>query len=294
MIELRIRRRLFTAHGELTLEVDERVARGEMLALFGESGAGKTTLLRILAGLDRPDEGRIVVDGVVWFDSATRTALPVHRRSLGFVFQEPALFPNMTVRENLAYALPGRKTEGDAWLAHLLRETELTRLADRLPTQLSGGQAQRVAFARAVARRPSVLLLDEPLSALDAPMRARLRKVVLSLHRELGLTSVLVSHDVGEVMRLADRMLVMEVGRLTSRGTPVEVFAGEPAATGTDESTIPAEVLRVEETSDGSCLLHVLVNDRVVKVPAPEGRAAVGDSILLSTGSVRVHGTPGK
>lgn len=279
MIEFRIRKKLFMAQGERTLDVEQRVERGEMLALFGESGVGKTTLLRILAGLERPDHGRIVVDGVVWFDSSQGTSLPVHRRSLGFVFQKPALFPNMTVRANLAYGIRRMHAGHEAWLTHLLRKTELSHFADRPPDQLSGGQAQRAALARAVARRPSVLFLDEPLSALDAPMRGRLHKVLRELHSELGLTTLLVSHDVGEVARLADRVLVLKDGKVTDCGTPGEVFTGESS---TEKPAVPAEVLRIEATA-GGVLLHVLLNDRLVKIPAPEGYATVGNSILLST-----------
>ncbi|MDZ4378071.1 MAG: ABC transporter ATP-binding protein, partial [Xanthomonadaceae bacterium] len=157
---------------EIFRDLDLAVAAGETVAIVGASGAGKSTLLRMLAGLSQPNSGRIVVDGEPWFDSAKKINLPPQQRAIGFVFQDYALFSNLTVRQNVAYAAD----KGQAsWVVRLLAMTGLTELQDSLPARLSGGQKQRVALARALARKPKLLLLDEPLSALDGALRAQLQ-----------------------------------------------------------------------------------------------------------------------
>jgi molybdate transport system ATP-binding protein len=210
--------------GSLDLAVDLSVADGEVLAVLGPNGAGKSTLLRVLAGLLPPDGGRIAVDGTVWDDDAVH--LPAHRRSLGMVFQDALLFPHLTVAENVAFGLRTRgagRTERSAAAADWLARVGLDGLGDRRPAQLSGGQAQRAALARALVGDPALLLLDEPLSALDARTRLAVRA---ELRRHLGAfpgSTVLVTHDPVDAMALADRVLVVEDGRVAQAGTPEEV-----------------------------------------------------------------------
>ncbi|NEU94746.1 ABC transporter ATP-binding protein [Bradyrhizobium uaiense] len=198
------------------------IARGETLVLLGPSGCGKTTMLRIIAGLELPDVG-----GKVLFDGKDMTSVPIERRNVGMVFQSYALFPNMTVADNIAYGLKIRgvaRDERAARVAELVALTNITGLENRRIDQLSGGQRQRVALARAVAIRPGILLLDEPLTALDAALRDRLRGELNRLLRALGITTIYVTHDQAEAMELGDRIVVMRKGAIAQIGTPREVY----------------------------------------------------------------------
>lgn len=215
-LRIDIAHRLHGPAGSFDLLADLAVARGEFVVLAGPSGAGKTTLLRILAGFQRPDRGRVLVGGTVWTDRDRRIQLPVRRRPIGFVFQDYALFPNMTVRGNLDYALGRGAPAGEA--ARLLELTGLEGLAGAYPATLSGGQKQRLALIRALARRPQLLMLDEPLSALDPDLRLRLQDELLRLHRIFGTTTLMVSHDPLEIARLADRVIRLEGGRVVADG----------------------------------------------------------------------------
>jgi len=205
--------------------VNLAAARGEFVALLGPSGSGKTTLLRILAGLEFADGGRLLFDGQ---DVAAHGA---GERNVGFVFQHYALFKHMTVAENVSFGLrvkprDKRPSKGaiDLQVNELLRLVQLERLGDRYPSQLSGGQRQRVALARALAIQPGVLLLDEPFGALDAKVRKELRRWLRRLHDDMQLTSIFVTHDQEEALELADRIAVMNDGRIEQIGTPAEVY----------------------------------------------------------------------
>jgi sulfate/thiosulfate transport system ATP-binding protein len=200
-------------------DIDLRVEAGEFVALLGPSGSGKTTLLRIMAGLDRPDFGD------VWIDGQDMTDVPARLRRIGFVFQHYALFRHMTVFENVAFGLRiQRKPPSRAAIAQqvgtLLERMQIAELAARRPDQISGGQRQRVALARALAIQPRLLLLDEPFGALDAEVRKGLRHWLRGLHRDLGLTSVFVTHDQEEALELADRIAIMRDGLIVQYDTP--------------------------------------------------------------------------
>jgi iron(III) transport system ATP-binding protein len=197
---------------------------GEMVALLGPSGCGKTTVLRCLAGFLRPDRGTVVLDGRVLDDEAG-AHVPPERRGLGVVFQEHALFPHLSVADNVAFGLRAlRPAARRARVAEVLRLVGLAGLEARRPNELSGGQQQRVALARAIAPRPRLLLLDEPFSSLDALLRAEMRAEVLRVLRAEGATAVLVTHDQEEALQLADRVAVMQGGRIEQVGTPEEVY----------------------------------------------------------------------
>jgi len=201
--------------------VDLAIERGEIFALLGPSGCGKTTLLRMLAGFETPDRGRIVLDG------QDIGGVPPHRRPVNMMFQSYALFPHMTVQGNIAFGLKQDRlpdAEIRARIAEVVKLVRLEGLENRRPDQLSGGQKQRVALARALAKRPKLVLLDEPLAALDRKLREETQFELLAIHRRLGLTFVIVTHDQDEAMTLATRMAVMEKGRVAQIGRPRDVY----------------------------------------------------------------------
>jgi sulfate transport system ATP-binding protein len=207
----------FAAVSDVTFTAPE----GAVTALLGPSGSGKSTVLRMIAGLEEPTSGRI------WMGEEELTAVSVQERRVGFVFQHYALFRHMTVAENVAFGLDVRKEskkDTRARVDELLELVQLAHYRDRYPDQLSGGQRQRVALARALAPRPQVLLLDEPFGALDARVRQDLRRWLDELHRELGVTSLLVTHDQEEALELANRIVVMHEGRIEQVGTPDEIY----------------------------------------------------------------------
>ena len=278
MIDIDARKKLIGASGEFSLHARLRREGGELATLFGESGAGKTTLLRILAGLTAADEGVIRVDGETWLDTRRRINLPPQKRRIGFVFQDQALFPHLNVRDNLAYALP--KHADHRFVDELLGLTGLLALQQRRPDTLSGGQRQRVALARALARRPAVLILHEPLSALDANTRRQLQDEILRLHKTLELNTLMISHDIPEVFKLADRVFILEDGSISRHGTPTTVFADRRC---NGKMKLPAEVLAMED--DGVLYsLTVLVGNQILNVVAGNEEVRnlhIGDKIIL-------------
>jgi putative spermidine/putrescine transport system ATP-binding protein len=216
------------ADGTAALEpLDLEVAAGETIVLLGPSGCGKTTTLRLIAGLESPDPG-----GHVFFGDSDVTHLPIERRNVGMVFQSYALFPNLDVRGNVAYGLRVRgvaAAERERRVGEMLAMMQIAPLAARRIEQLSGGQKQRVALARALAARPRALLLDEPLTALDAKLRDQLRLEINALLRRLGVTAIYVTHDQAEAMALGDRIVVIREGRVAQIGTPREIY-GAPSS----------------------------------------------------------------
>ncbi len=222
MVRIQLRKQLHAATGRLDLEVDLKIPDGAFVAVSGPSGGGKTTLLRLIAGLERPEQGVVQTAGETWLDTSRRLFVPPQKRKLGLVFQDYALFPNMTVEQNLFYAL--EKGQDKSGVQELIQITGLTELAKRYPVNLSGGQQQRLALARALVRKPSILLLDEPLSALDSAMRSKLQDYIQSLHQAFRLTTILVSHDFEEIKKLAETVFWLEEGKITRSGRPIDVF----------------------------------------------------------------------
>lgn len=219
-LELRHVRKTFgnvIAVDDFSLSVDE----GELISLLGPSGCGKTTLLRSIAGFEKVDKGEIIVEGNVIND------IPPEKRDVAIVFQSYALFPHMTVFENVAFSLMikgASKQEQEKVVKPLLEMLRISNLKDRFPRQLSGGQQQRVALARALAKKPKILLLDEPLSALDAKVREEVRVEIRRVQKELGITSIYVTHDQSEALSISDRIVVMNAGVIQQVGTPVEIY----------------------------------------------------------------------
>lgn len=222
MIEITIKKKLFAGGGDMQLNVELAINPGELVTLYGPSGAGKTSILRMLCGLSAPDEGRISVQGEVWFDSAKKINIKPQQRNVGIVFQDYALFPNMTVRQNLEYAL--EKKQPPVIVDELLELMELANLHDKKPEVLSGGQRQRVALARAIVRKPRILLLDEPMSALDTTLRLKIQDYILKVHELYRLTTILVSHDILEVIRLSKHVFLIDHGKIVNQGTPTAML----------------------------------------------------------------------
>lgn len=248
--------------------VDLEIRRGEMVCLLGPSGCGKTTLLRILAGLEAPDAG-----AVFSFDEDI-TRLPPARRDFGIVFQSYALFPNLTVGKNIAFGLDGPAERQRARVTELLELVGLSGSQDKYPAQLSGGQQQRVALARALATSPRLLLLDEPLSALDARVRIHLRGEIRALQQRLGVTTVMVTHDQEEALAMADRIVVMNAGRIEQIGSPEQIYES------------PANAFVAGFVGQANWLRGTIAND---------ARVLVAQSALAVDASVQhAPGTPAK
>ena len=221
MLKIDIQYAMLTSEGITNLEVCAEINNNELLSLFGHSGAGKTTLLRILAGLTKPGKGRIVFNDVVWFDSEKKINITPQDRNVGYMFQDYALFPNMTVEKNIGFA---QKQKSKKEVDQLITLFELETLRHQHPGKLSGGQKQRVALARALASKPTLLLLDEPLSALDWDMRSSLQLEIMKAHELMNSITLLVSHDIQEVFQLASSVLVLKNGTVIKSGKPADVF----------------------------------------------------------------------
>ncbi|MEO6013887.1 MAG: ABC transporter ATP-binding protein [Devosia sp.] len=256
--------------------VDLAFNKGEFVSLLGPSGCGKTTILRIIAGFERPTSGAIVVDG------KDITDLPPNQRKIGMVFQAYALFPNMNVADNIGFGLKiagAPRQERDARTEEMLKLIGLPGYGKRFPFELSGGQQQRVALARAIAPRPSMLLLDEPLSALDAKIRVSLREEIRAIQRELGITTVFVTHDQEEALSISDRIVVMNAGKVEQFGTPFEIY-NKPqtrfAATFVGTlNTLDAKVVDAATKT-------VSIDGQTAAIPALPARAKTGDTVALT------------
>ncbi len=280
MIEVRIHKVLRSKGGDFSLDLDLAIPEGKLITLYGPSGSGKTSLLRSLAGLLTPDRGRIARREQVWFDSQKRADLSPQKRNVGFVFQENALFPNMTVLGNLKFAQS--KGSSRELVEELIADMDLQDLRERYPDSLSGGQKQRVSLARALAQKPDILLLDEPLAALDAGMRIKLQEYILSSHRKFELTTVMVSHDLAEIVKLSDFTVVMEKGRIRNTGTPREIFmerrlSGKFQFTGTLLELDREGVIAVASVLIGN---HII---RVAAHPSEMQGLRPGDQVVVAS-----------
>ena len=254
MIEIDISKTLHGSSGVMPLRVEVNIEDGEFIALTGASGSGKTTLLRILAGLEEA-KGVIRVNNETWLKESY--SLPPQKRQIGFVFQDYALFDNMTVLENLLFA-----NNDKALAQHLLEITELLPLANRTPKTLSGGQKQRVSLARAFMRKPKLLLMDEPLSALDPTIRIKLQNEIYKLHKEFKTTTIMVSHDPSEIFKLADRIILLENGAITNFTSPEKLYLKEHNT----NLNLQGELLKLTPT-DALTIAVVAIGQQIIKVP---------------------------
>ena len=269
-----LQKKLHAAGGEMLLDVQAEIQTGEIVALYGTSGAGKTSTLRMLAGLMQPDSGHIQIGGETWFDSDKKINFAPQQRNIGLMFQDYALFPNMSVRANLEFA---QKKNADKKLVdELIEAMRLGDLQHQFPTKLSGGQQQRVALARTLAQGAKLLLLDEPLSALDSDTRHDLQGFLLAFHKKYQPTIILVSHDIGEVFRLANRVFVLESGKNIRTGTPLEVFAE-------GNEKLIGRVIEVEEEQG---FVAILIGNQVVRKKVTD-EFFVGQEITLNDFEVK-------
>lgn len=279
MIKVKAKKKLITSHGPIRLEVDFQIPDKELITLYGPSGAGKTTILRMLAGLTDPEEGLIQVDDEVWFDSDKGINRSIQERQIGFVFQDYNLFPNMTVRENLEYALKDKKDED--LVEEFLEMVHLTELKNRKPDTLSGGQKQRVALIRALLRQPKIFLLDEPLSALDLELRLRLQDEIFAIYNRFKIPTIFVTHDLSEVFKLAHQILIVEKGQITRSGKPSEIF-GEDALSG--KFKFVGNILELQR-EDFLYIVTVQIGNNLTKVVATQEEAKdwrIGDRVLVA------------
>lgn len=280
MIYLDFQKKLYSTQGEVLLKVQCSLKMRELITLFGKSGAGKTTILRILAGLTTPDFGIIKVQDSIWFSSKDKINIPPQKREIGFVFQDYALFPNMSIEENLLFALPKR---GDKkHIEELLEIVELQNFRKVKPSMLSGGQQQRVALIRALVRNPKILLLDEPFSALDASMSQRLQEELLKIHQKFELTTFFVSHNLADVFYLSQYVLHLNNGVVDRQGTPSEVFLKDlPSGKFRQSGTI------VEISVNGLvAIVRVLAGNWSIEVVVSKSEGEnlkVGDLVLVSS-----------
>lgn len=286
MINISILKELQSISGTMNLDVEFHVSSGKLLTLYGKSGAGKTTILKIIAGLLKPDSGNIIVNGKSWFDAVKNIDLRTQKRNIGFVFQEYSLFPNMSVRENLNFALT--KGQDEKIVSDLIEIIDLGDLQKRNPDTLSGGQKQRVALARTLVQRPEVLLLDEPLSALDDEMRIRLQQYILKVHQEFKLTTILISHDISEIIKMSDYLMELDNGKIIKRGTTKEIFMLNSTEGGIE---LFGEIIKIEmlETAAnvtvliGRDLINVTMELNAVK------ELRTGEKIIISSESFDPH-----
>lgn len=280
MIDIAANKLLKSHSGQFQLDVDLKIASGSFMAIVGKSGAGKTSLLKILAGLLSPDGGTIRHNEKLWFDKKQKVNVAAQHRQVGFVFQDYALFPNMTVKENLIF-VAGDRRKNNA-VEEILESMEIQALANRKPASLSGGQQQRVALARALARKPSILLLDEPFASLDSETALILQDVVVRMHKQFCLTTVLVSHNASDIYRLADEVAMMEGGKISRHGQPHEVFhhneiSGKVQLTGEVIKVVPADCVYVLYAACGNQVVKVIITKKEATALKP------ADKILISS-----------
>ena len=274
MISLNIKKELHGSNGVMNLDINLSLQNGEFVALSGVSGSGKTTLLRVLAGLEEAF-GEIIVDGEIWLNENIKK--PIQKRDIGFVFQDYALFPNLSVIDNLLYV----KKDKDL-AKQLLSLTDLYELKNRYPNSLSGGQKQRVSLCRALMKRPKILLMDEPLSALDPHMRLKLQDEILTLHKEFKTTTIMVSHDPSEMYKLASRVLVLKDGKIIDDGLPKDILLKTQGSQKFSFEGVLLDIIKVDVIN----IAIVAIGQQIVEVVISNIEAQnliIGEKVNVST-----------
>ncbi|NPA51466.1 MAG: ATP-binding cassette domain-containing protein [Aquificae bacterium] len=279
MIEIKVKKELSSVKETFKLDVDITIKNREFITIFGKSGVGKTSLLKIIAGLIQVDYGFIKINDQIWLDTEKNINLPPQKRKIGFVFQDFALFPNMTVEQNIAFAMAKKDKN---FLKKVLEVTEIENIKHKKPDTLSGGQKQKVALARAIARKPTLLLLDEPFSSLDLETRQKLQEELKKIHDEFNLTTILVSHDFSEIFRLSDRVFLLEKGKIKKHGKPEDIFIQEKLS---GKVKLTGQILNIEK-EDIMYIITVLIGNNVIKIVAVEEEIKelnIGDNVIIAT-----------
>ena len=274
MISLNIKKELHGSNGVMNLDINLSLQNGEFVALSGVSGSGKTTLLRVLAGLEEAF-GEIIADGEIWLNEKIKK--PIQKRDIGFVFQDYALFPNLSVIDNLLYV----KKDKDL-AKQLLSLTDLYELKNRYPNSLSGGQKQRVSLCRALMKRPKILLMDEPLSALDPHMRLKLQDEILTLHKEFKTTTIMVSHDPSEMYKLASRVLVISNRKIIDDGLPKDILLKTQGSQKFSFEGVLLDIIKVDVIN----IAIVAIGQQIVEVVLSHDEARklqIGQKVNVST-----------
>ena len=280
-MKIKITKPLYGSSGKMTLDIDIEVEEGNFIAIAGESGAGKSTLLRVLAGLEEAT-GEIEISNRVWL--SRDMVLATQKRNIGFVFQDYALFENMTIEDNLLFVTKDRELAD-----HLLSITKLQELKDRFPNSLSGGQKQRVALCRALMNRPKLLLMDEPLSALDPTMRKKLQNEIAILHKEFKTTTIMVSHDPSEIYHLASRVIVLKNGKIVDDGTPKDILLKKEK---TKNLSFEGEVLDIIKT-DNKNIAIIAIGQQLIETVIDQYRIKninIGDIVTVEAKEIILGG----
>lgn len=279
MIELKYRKKLNFSSSTAFLEVDQKILKQEFLVLYGKSGSGKTSFLKILAGLMDPDEGKIISEGKSWFDKNQNIKVSPQKRNIGFVFQDYALFPNMSVKQNVEFAQDKKDL---SFLDDIFEVCGIKGLLNRKPDTLSGGQKQRTALARAIVKKPSILILDEPLSALDQETRLSLQDELVRIHKKYELTTIMVSHDLAEIAKLGHRVLVLDEGKIKEEGDPITVFSKGKVS---GKVKFVGEIIHIKK-EDIIFVLTIASGNNIVKVVATEEditSLGIGDKVMIAS-----------
>ncbi len=278
MLNIDIKKQLNGQHGAFELNVHVSLEEGSFVALYGPSGVGKTTLLQCLAGLTQAQTMNIQFKNQIWADTAAKINLSPQSRKIAYMFQDNTLFPNMTVRENISFGL--RKGGNKKMVNTLIEMMDLGELQHHKPEILSGGQKQRTALARTLVSEPCLMLLDEPFSALDAETCSRLQTEILRMQKQAGITTIIVSHHVGEIYKLSSRVLKMQKGKIVEDGDPVDVLSLQH---GHQALHVEGKILAIAPVDD-AYLLTVLADDEVMHITSSRDEAAnfnVDESVLL-------------
>ena len=274
MITIAITKALNTAGGKMILQVDFELKKCDFISLYGKSGAGKTSLLRMLSGLMQPDSGSIKTADGFWVDVNKRIYVKPQQRNIGYVFQDYALFPNMTVKEQLKFSL--KKGSSLNLIDEVITAMDIKGLEHEKPAKLSGGQKQRVALARSLVQQPEVLLLDEPLSALDREMRLKLQEYLMWFHKQYEMTTIMVSHDIAEISRLSNKVFVIEKGEIVKTGSPYDVFG----KTNPKQVCLHGEIITIIDVN----FAIIRIGEELIKLPIDgyqEKTFKVGDKIVV-------------
>lgn len=281
MIDLAIYTLLQNSIGTMPLDIKFTIKKGEFVTLYGPSGSGKTSTLKIIAGLLKPERGTIKVDNALWLDTHAKINLKPQHRQVGIVFQDYGLFPNMSVRKNIEYAL--KKGQNKDYVEELIDIMELGELQHQKPNLLSGGQKQRTALARTLVQKPKILLLDEPLSSLDINLRSKLQEYLLQIHKKHELTTILVTHNKDEILKLSDRVLVLENGKIVPKSASGGVFEHQNSET---KLQFAGEVTNLSRTKKQYTAIVNFGNKNIkeIKIPTTEIKnLKIGDHVLITT-----------